>query len=919
MEPNLFSSLLRNTLPFLWVALTLAPPGVAQSPGELDPNFHAPAGLRIGASDPAALSPDGLLWVNGVQPDLGFPPLIGLRVDGSVAVLPPFPTPAETIGFLPNDTVILGGISSLGRYNAEAQRLRFPSLRTLSPAFASLAEGRFFISGVNGSGSNTRRLVRFLADGSVDPTFAATATLDSGPFGGASYLLPMPDGRVVVAGSFLDAAGVRRMGFARFLADGVLDTNYNPAAALEPLPSENPVIPSVPFAGLLADGSLVAAFQLYPQSGGDPLRAVIARWDINGVLDPDFHPPEGLAAQIRSGIVEPDGAVLVGGDFSEVEGQARSGLARLQEDGRLDPAFAPVVLGGIPVAKVLYPDGWLLVGGEFSSINGQAVTNVARVFNRAPVPVPPGVRPVVSKVTVSPGETTQLETTVTGWPPPSLQWRRGEVSLEGETNRTLILTAVNADRAGTYTLVASSSGGTALATVELFVALRSPAPGQVDPAASVTLNPLAWVMALEPLADGRFLLGGRGFQDPGDTTGLLGRVLTRILPDGSPDPTFAKLDPVDFPDPQVVRVILPTEGGSYYVGGNLRNYQGRTVSSLIRIGHEGQLDLGFAPTLSLSSGSDAGVLVTAVQHLGDGRIAVGGQFDTVNGKPRKGVAILRNDGSLDEGFDARLATSAEVRSLRVLPGGRILVGGGNLLDATSGVLEGSRNLVRLAPDGGRDPEFVSDVGIVDALVDTEAGGHVAANGQLPLLDWILPGGGRDPGYQSLNRLRPEPIVGPLALLRGDYGDVYVGIGPRASLDNVGQVGLAVAARLPASGIVDVTFAPTGVPACYTTALAWNAEGRLVAATVAEGQALSRLYVFRPDPDQVLAEPRVVEGQLRATLATLSGRRYALETRSPELAGPWQRVEEFEGDGFLRALSVPLDSAAPRFVRVQRIR
>ncbi|MBL9173998.1 MAG: delta-60 repeat domain-containing protein, partial [Verrucomicrobiales bacterium] len=310
---GIVSSLLR-----ILVLAAVATPGlVAQMPGQVDPNFHPPAGLRIRSFDPAVLSPDGLLWVNGAQPDLGFPPLIGLRADGSVAALPPFPTPAITIGFLPNDTVILGGISSSGRYNAEAQRLRFPSLRTLSPAFASLAEGRFFISGVSGSGSNTRRLVRFLADGSVDPTFAATATLDSGPFGGASYLLPMPDGRVVVAGTFVEAAGVRRMGFARFLADGALDTTYNPTVALQPRPPESPVIPVVRCAGLLPDGSLVAAFQVYPEGGGDPVRAMIVRWDTHGVLDADFHPPEGLATHIRSGVVEPDGAILVGGDFSE--------------------------------------------------------------------------------------------------------------------------------------------------------------------------------------------------------------------------------------------------------------------------------------------------------------------------------------------------------------------------------------------------------------------------------------------------------------------------------------------------------------------------------------------------------------------------------------------------------------------------
>ena len=124
------------------------------------------------------------------------------------------------------------------------------------------------------------------------------------------------------------------------------------------------------------------------------------------------------------------------------------------------------------------------------------------------------------------------------------------MSLEGETNRTLILPAVNADRAGTYTLVASSSEGTALATMDLVVALRSPAPGQVDPAASVTLNPLAWVAGHVPWptddsCSGPGLPGsGRYDRTPGGESphaNSAGRI---------PDPTFAKLDPVDFRIPR---------------------------------------------------------------------------------------------------------------------------------------------------------------------------------------------------------------------------------------------------------------------------------------------------------------------------------------------------------------------------------
>jgi hypothetical protein len=58
-----------------------------------------------------------------------------------------------------------------------------------------------------------------------------------------------------------------------------------------------------------------------------------------------------------------------------VQGQARKGLAHLLPDGKLDPAFNPVVHsddadGASYVSALALAGNVLYVGGSFSSING---------------------------------------------------------------------------------------------------------------------------------------------------------------------------------------------------------------------------------------------------------------------------------------------------------------------------------------------------------------------------------------------------------------------------------------------------------------------------------------------------------------------------------------------------------------------
>ncbi|MEG0923252.1 MAG: delta-60 repeat domain-containing protein, partial [Comamonas sp.] len=63
---------------------------------------------------------------------------------------------------------------------------------------------------------------------------------------------------------------------------------------------------------------------------------------------------------VNSVAVQPDGKVLVGGAFTQVGGQTRNRLARLNADGSLDASFNPDANGTVNSVAV-QPDGKVLV------------------------------------------------------------------------------------------------------------------------------------------------------------------------------------------------------------------------------------------------------------------------------------------------------------------------------------------------------------------------------------------------------------------------------------------------------------------------------------------------------------------------------------------------------------------------------
>lgn len=82
------------------------------------------------------------------------------------------------------------------------------------------------------------------------------------------------------------------------------------------------------------------------------------------------HPlPSGVTGEVRVLATQPDGKIVVGGNFSAVNDVPRANIARLNPDGSTDASWNPAADGAVRAVAV--HDNVVYVGGEFKTIGGQ--------------------------------------------------------------------------------------------------------------------------------------------------------------------------------------------------------------------------------------------------------------------------------------------------------------------------------------------------------------------------------------------------------------------------------------------------------------------------------------------------------------------------------------------------------------------
>jgi uncharacterized delta-60 repeat protein len=248
------------------------------------------------------------------------------------------------------------------------------------------------------SSANQFYLTRINLDSSLDNAFTFVSRN-----GNISALGIQSNGKILIGGNFTHVNGVERVGFARLNADGSLDNSID--LGLNGLPlacctsilvqSDQKIIFGFGSQSirLNSDGSVDNSFDLTEIAGSvtsiiqQPDEKIIfslsnrlKRINQNGSLDTSFDPGTGPNSRVNGIIIQADGKIIIGGQFTFYNGVAVNRIARLNSDGSLDESFNPGMGANNTITDIaLQADGKVIIGGQFTSFNGVTVNRIARL------------------------------------------------------------------------------------------------------------------------------------------------------------------------------------------------------------------------------------------------------------------------------------------------------------------------------------------------------------------------------------------------------------------------------------------------------------------------------------------------------------------------------------------------------------
>ena len=473
--------------------------------------------------------------------------------------------------------------------------------------------------------------------GTIDPTFNPT-DIGFGSGDGANntvYSTALkPDGKILIGGSFTSYNGTVRNRITRLNADGDLDASFAPGTGASS---------TVYSTALQPDGKILIAGDFTSYNGTSRIR--IARLNADGSLDASFDHGAGANNSVYTIALQSDGKILIGGIFTSYDGMVRNYIARLNADGSLDASFNPGTGANSSVfCTALQPDGKILVGGPFTVYNGTGRNRIARLNDDGSL-----------DASFNTGTGANSSVQFIALQPDGKIIFGGEFTSFGGIGRNRIA-RLNDDGS----LDASFNPGTGANNTIKSVALHT---------------------------DGKILIGG----DFTSYNGTGPNRIARLNTDGTQDVSF---NFASGPSSTVQSFALRSDG-KILIGGSFSSYIGTARNRIARLNSNGSLDASFNP----ATGANESVRSTALQA--DGKILIGGEFTRYNGTVRNRIARLNTDGSLDATFNPGTGADNSLNFTALLPDGKILIGGG----FTSFNGTGRHRIARLNINGSLDVSF----------------------------------------------------------------------------------------------------------------------------------------------------------------------------------------------------------------------
>ena len=605
-------------------------------------------------------------------------------------------------------------------------------------------DGKIIVGGsfTSYNGNSSGRVVRLNPDGSYDASFNTTI----GATTGIIYdVCEQADRKIIIVGSFTKYNGITVNRIARILPNGAIDTTFNTGIG---------TTSNITNVEILSDGKIVLSGN-FTTFNGIPSNKIVKLFP-DGRVDESFNIGTGFNDDVNAMSIQSDGKVLLGGKFTSYNEILTNRIIRINEDGSLDSTFLSGSGFNGGAVQVIKTDtsGNIMIGGSFTGFyNGTEVNRVC-ILNRdgtIRTDLDFGSGPATASVLA-------LENDAEGsWYVGGSfsvfdglnQGRLAKINPGGEYDTAYLSAGIGLDNSvykviplenkqtmvfgnfkkfngiqasrivrlsedGTYdesfNLMQSGANNlikTAVLQPDGKIILggnftkynetacnriiRILSDGSVDQTFNIGSGFNSQVYALATQSDGKIIAAG-SFTNYNGAANPATRIV-RLLPDGTRDLSFNVGHGAD----GIIEVILIQPDGKILVGGRFNSFNGYSVARLVRLNSDGSIDSSF----NIGTGFDNYIYAMALQS--DGKIIVGGSFLFYNVISQKRILRLNTNGSLDTTFDSGTGfNKGDVRSILVQPDDRILVGG-----TFSGTYKNaiSLRLIRLLKTGDYDASF----------------------------------------------------------------------------------------------------------------------------------------------------------------------------------------------------------------------
>jgi uncharacterized delta-60 repeat protein len=691
-------------------------------------------------------------------------------VDGVVNCIVPHPTATVVVGGIQMKKILVGGTFTSPRSRVAllhpvdgAAETSFPTADAEVKCIAVQPDGKVLLGGnftnltpAVGSSVVRSRVARVsVVDGSIDP-WTASVTLNSS----VNVIALESWGSILLGGTFTFTSGgatYRRV--ARFdSSTGALDTGFNPYIASGATDSG-----SVNTIALDSIGGITVGGTFTTVSTALTSRVNLTRLNyIDGSADPNFVSNTNTGAAVNCVTYAPNGQLWAGGTFTTIGGGTRDRVARLMN---IAPKY---ILGDFSHLYGFQPNygfiGWLRDFGAPLGVDiaFEYTPDLTPDMDSewTPLGIPtfdgshtwelygdlPMYGTVVATARIPGGQSNgssgvmehylsfnrpwpqgAIDSSFRGWNLGSNKLYTilallpgGKILLSGNGPRLgralsdgtwdpTFNQAYSASQLGTLKFIIVRPDGTLLvAYQDKLVLLEADGSDDIEEV-DISGNTTITHAVLQP--DGKVIMAYTTL-----ASGVYTTYVTRLEEDLDADPTFttAVLN-------GGVQAMTLQPNGNTLIGGAFTTVNGVTRNHIARLTATGMLDSAFDPNI----GGSGAAICFAVQP--NGKILVGGNFDTVGGSSGKYDLVRLNvNGTLDTSFSTALSPSGEsfpgeVKSIALLTDGRIMIGG-RLHGLPSNDYD-SPGLVRLFANGALDSTF-------DARIPDANGIAVQKNGRV---------------------------------------------------------------------------------------------------------------------------------------------------------------------------------------------